>query len=127
MGLGKHNVSYDTTGNNSIISHLGVNENSKTNSNPKKTKEWLKWKRNNDVEDTSFRNETIGNIQKTEAIIRSKCENLTKVKIKTSQEKFLKFAKSAIQKIFDDIVTDMNNVNTMYVCTKSVESKLGVK
>ena len=57
----------------------------------------------------------------------SKCENLTKVKIKTSQEKFLKFAKSAIQKIFDDIVTDMNNVNTMCVCRKSVESKLGVK
>ena len=57
----------------------------------------------------------------------SKCENLTKVKIKTSQEKFLKFAKSSIQKIFDDIVTDMNNVNTMYVCRKSVESKLGVK
>ena len=36
MGVGKHNVSYDTTGNNSIIFHLGVNENSKTNSNPKR-------------------------------------------------------------------------------------------
>ena len=39
VGLGKHNVSYNTTGNNSIIFHLGVNENSKTNSNPKKKKE----------------------------------------------------------------------------------------
>ena len=32
------NVSYNTTGNNTIMSHLGVNKNSKTNSNPKKRK-----------------------------------------------------------------------------------------
>ena len=38
MGEGNHNVSYDTTGNNTIMSHLRVTENSKINSNPKKTK-----------------------------------------------------------------------------------------
>ena len=38
VGEGNHNVSYDTTGNNTIMSHLGVNENSKTKSNPKKRK-----------------------------------------------------------------------------------------
>ena len=32
------NVSYDTTGNNAIMSHLSVNKNSKINSNPKKRK-----------------------------------------------------------------------------------------
>ena len=35
---GNHNVSDDTTGNNTIMSHPSVNENSKTNSNPKKRK-----------------------------------------------------------------------------------------
>ena len=36
VGDGNHNVSYDNTGNNIIMSHPSVNENSKTNSNPKK-------------------------------------------------------------------------------------------
>ena len=34
VGEGNYNVSYDTTGNNIIISHRSVIENSKTNSNP---------------------------------------------------------------------------------------------
>ena len=37
MGEVNH-VSYDTTGNNTIMSHPSGNENSKTNSNPKKRK-----------------------------------------------------------------------------------------
>ena len=37
VGEGNH-VNYYTTGNNTIMSHLSVNENSKTNSNPKKLK-----------------------------------------------------------------------------------------
>ena len=36
MGEENHNLSYDTTSNNIIMYHLSVNENSKTNSNPKK-------------------------------------------------------------------------------------------
>ena len=36
VGQGNHNVSYDNTGNNTIISHPGVNENSKPNSTLKK-------------------------------------------------------------------------------------------
>ena len=39
VGEGNHNVNYDTTGNNIIISHPSVNGNSKTNSNPKKQKD----------------------------------------------------------------------------------------
>ena len=35
---GNHNVSYDTAVNNTIMSRPSVNENSKTNSNPKKQK-----------------------------------------------------------------------------------------
>ena len=35
VGEGNRNVGYDTTGNNTIMSHLSVNEN-KINSNPKK-------------------------------------------------------------------------------------------
>ena len=58
----------------------------------------------------------------------SKRENLTKVKIKKSQEKYLNFANLAIQEFCDDIELDMNDVNTMlYACAKTVESKLGVK
>ena len=37
VGEGNH-VSHDTTCNNSVISDLSANENSKTNSNPKKRK-----------------------------------------------------------------------------------------
>ena len=36
VGDGNHNVSYNNTGNNIIMSHPSVNQNSKTNSNPKK-------------------------------------------------------------------------------------------
>ena len=38
VGKGKHNVSYNTTDNNTIISHLSINKYSKTNSNSKKGK-----------------------------------------------------------------------------------------
>ena len=58
----------------------------------------------------------------------SERENLTKVKINKSQEKYLNFANLAIQEFCDDIELDMNDVNTMlYACAKTVESKLGVK
>ena len=58
----------------------------------------------------------------------SERENLTKVKVKKSQEKYLNFANVAIQGFFDDIELDMNDVNTMlYACTKTAESELGVK
>ena len=43
----------------------------------------------------------------------SERENLTKVKIKKSQEKDLNFANVAIQEFCDDIEQDMNDVNTM--------------
>ena len=38
VGEGNHNVSHDTTGNNTIMHHPSVNEYSKTNSDPKKRK-----------------------------------------------------------------------------------------
>ena len=58
----------------------------------------------------------------------SECENITTVKVKKSQEKYLNFTNLAIQKFCDDIELDMNDVNTMlYACAKTVESKLGVK
>ena len=85
MGEGNHNASYDTTGNNIIMSHPSVNENSKTNSNPKKQKSDQTGKENNDVEYTSFRNEIIETIEKTEAISMSEREKLTKVKVKNLQ------------------------------------------
>ena len=50
VGEGNHNVSYDNTVNNIIMSHLGVNKNSKTNSNPEKRKSDQVGKENNDVE-----------------------------------------------------------------------------
>ena len=52
-------MSYDTTGNSTIMSHSSVNENSKTNSNPKKRKSDQTGKENNNVEYTLFRNEII--------------------------------------------------------------------
>ena len=71
------------------------------------------------MEYTSFRNEIIETIEN---------ENLTKVKIKKSQEKYLNFANLAIQKFCDDIELDMNDVNTMlYAFAKTVELKLGFK
>ena len=54
----------------------------------------------------------------------SECENLTKLKVKKSQEKYLNLA---IQEFYDDIELDMNDVNTMfYACGETVKSKLGV-
>ena len=47
VGEGNHNVSCDTTGNNTIMSHTSVNENSKTNSNPKNRKSDRTGKENN--------------------------------------------------------------------------------
>ena len=121
VGEGNHNVSYDTTGNNTIMSHPSVNENSKTNSNHKKRKSDRTGEENNDVEYTSFRNEIIETIKKkNEAINMSERENLTKVKIKKSQEKYLNFANLAIQEICDDIELDMNDTNTMlYTCANT--------
>ena len=85
-------------------------------------------KENNNVEYTSFRNEIIETIEKTEATNMSERKNLTKLKIKKSQEKYLNFAKLVIQKFFDDIELVMNDVNAMsYVCAKTVDPKLGVK
>ena len=46
------------------------------------------------------------------------CENLTKVKIKKSQEKYLSFANLGIQEFCDDIELDMNDVNTNVVCLR---------
>ena len=68
------------------MSHPSVNENSKTNSNPKKRKSDQTGKENNDVEYTSFRNEIIETIEKTQAISMKERENLTKVKIRNLQE-----------------------------------------
>ena len=131
MGEENHNLSYDTTSNNIIMYHLSVNENSKTNSNPKKRRNQSVIeleKKNNDVEYTSFRNKIIETIEKTEAISIGERENLTKVKVKKPQEIYLNFANLAIQKFCDDNELDMNDVNTMlYARAKTVESKLGFK
>ena len=86
VGEDNHNVSYDTTGNNIIMSHPSVNENSKTINNPKKRKSDQTGKENNDVEYTSFRNEIIETIEKTQAISMKERQNLTKVKIRNLQE-----------------------------------------
>ena len=69
-----HNVSYDTTGNNIIMSHPSVNENSKTNSDPEKRKSDQTGKENNNIEYTLLRNEIIESIEKTEAIGMSERE-----------------------------------------------------
>ena len=77
---------------------------------------------------TSFRNIIIKTIEKTEARSMSDRENLTKVKIKKSQGKYLNFENLAIQEFCHDSELDMNDVNKMlYACAKIVESKLGVK
>ena len=68
VGKGNHYVSYGTTDNSTIMPHLSVNENSKTNSNPKRRKIDRNGKENNDANYTSFRNEIIETIEKTEAI-----------------------------------------------------------
>ena len=70
----------------------------------------------------------IETIEKTEAISMGERENLTKVKINKSQEKYLNFANLAVQEFCDDIELDMNDFNTLlHACAKAVESKLGVK
>ena len=58
------------------MSHPSVNENSKFNSNPKKSKSDRTGKDNNDVGYTSFTNQIIETIGKTEAISMSERENL---------------------------------------------------
>ena len=50
----------------------------------------------------------------------SEHEKLRKVKIKESQEKYLKYANLVFQEFCDEIELDMNDVNT-------VECKFGVK
>ena len=59
-----------------IMSHPSVNENSKSNSNPKKWKSDRTGKENNDVGYTSFTNQIIETTGKTEAISMSERENL---------------------------------------------------
>ena len=100
VGEGNHNWSYDTTDNHDTMSHPRVNGNSKTNSNPKNER-MIEQEKNKDVEYTSFQNEIIETIDKTECISMSERENLTKVKIKKSQE------------LYDDIELNMNDVSTM--------------
>ena len=96
VGESSHNVSYGTTGNNIIMPHPSVNENSKTNSNPKKRKRDLTGKENNDAEYISFGNEIIETVEKTEAISLNERENLTKVKVKKPQKTYFNFANLAI-------------------------------
>ena len=103
----------DTTSNNTIMYHLSVNENSKINSSTQKSRIDRIGKENNDVEYTSFRNKIIKTSEKNEAISMSEPADLTKVKIKKSQENDLNFANLAIQEFCDDIEIDMNGVNTM--------------
>ena len=56
----------------------------------------------------------------------SEPENLMKVIIKKSQERYLNFANIAIQEFCDDNELDLNDVNKMLcACAKTVESKLG--
>ena len=69
-----------------------LNETCKINSCPKKRKNNRTRNENNDVEYTSFRSKIIEGIGKTEAICMTEPENLAKVKIKKSQEKYLNFA-----------------------------------
>ena len=88
VGEGNHIASYDTSGNNIIMSHLSINQNSQTNSNPKKQNNHQTRKENNDVKYTSFRNKINETIKKTEAISMSERENLTKMKVRKSQENF---------------------------------------
>ena len=126
VGEGNHNVSYDTTGNNTIISHSSFNKNSKTNCNPKKQKNDRLGRKSNGIKYTSFRNGIIQNIEKD--ISMGDRENLLKAKIKKSQEKYLNFANLAIQEFCNCIELDIKDVHTLlYPCTKAVESKLGVR
>ena len=76
MAESNHKASYDITSNPIIMSHPSVNENSKFNSNPKKWKSDRTGKDNNDVGYTSFTNQIIETIGKTEAINMSERENL---------------------------------------------------
>ena len=118
VGESNH-VSYDSTGNNTIMSHPSVNENSKTVT--------LKNERVIKLEKKTMML-IIFRFEKTEAISMSQRENLTKVKIKKSLEKYIDFANLIIQEFCDDIELDMNYTNTMsFACPKTVESKLGVK
>ena len=58
----------------------------------------------------------------------SERENLTKVKIKKSQERYLNIENLAIQESCDEIELDMNDTNTMlHASAKTIESKLVVK
>ena len=102
VGECNHHVSYDTTSNKIIMPHPSVNENSKNNSNSEKQKSDQTGKEK-DVENTLFRNEIIETIEKTETISMTEHENLTKVKVKKLQEKYLHFANLTIQEFCDDI------------------------
>ena len=125
MVEGNHNVSYDTTGNNSIMSHPSVNENSKTTVTLKNERVIKLEKKTMMLSILRLETKLLKLLKK---LSMSERENLIKVKVKKSQEKYLYFANLAIQEFCDDIELDMNDVNTMlYACAKTVESKLGVK
>ena len=58
----------------------------------------------------------------------SERENLTKVKIKKSQEKYLNIANLAIQEFCDDTELDMNDVSTvLYAVQKQLNLNLELK
>ena len=62
-------MSYDATGNDTIMSHPSVNGNSKTKSNPEKRKSNPTRKENGDVECTSRRNEITETIEKLKLLV----------------------------------------------------------
>ena len=58
----------------------------------------------------------------------SERENLAKVKIKKSQEKYLNIANLAIQEFCDDTELDMNDVSTvLYAVQKQLNLNLELK
>ena len=70
-------------------------------------KGWSNWKRKEWCWVYFVQNEIIKTIEKTEAFSMSERENLTTVKTKKSQEKYLNFANLVIQEVCDDIELDM--------------------
>ena len=84
--------------------------------------------RYNDEEFANFKREVTENIEKFGIEKMKERVDLTKIKVKRTQQKYISFANQVIEEISSSSEMSINEINTvLYSCAKTVETNIGVK
>ena len=82
----------------------------------------------NDEEYADFKREVTENISRFGIDNMKERIDLTKIRVKRTQEKYISFANQVIEDISSKTELNMDGLNTLlYSCAKTVEAKIGVK